>query len=71
MRRWVYTGLAAIALAEAAAPSFVYSDPPHFWFEDLPAWSSIYGFVSCVLIIEVSKFLGKHWLMRSENHYDC
>jgi hypothetical protein len=44
--------------------------PPHFWFEWIPAWGSLYGLVSCVAIIAVSKFLGKVWLMRGEDYYD-
>ena len=43
---------------------------PHFWFEYIPAWGSLYGFVSCVVIIVVSKYLGKVWLMRREDYYD-
>jgi hypothetical protein len=43
---------------------------PHFWFESIPAWGSLYGLVSCVAIIVVSKFLGKVWLMRREDYYD-
>jgi len=44
--------------------------PPHFWFEWIPAWGSLYGLASCVAIIVVSKFLGKAWLMRREDYYD-
>jgi hypothetical protein len=44
--------------------------PPHFWFEGIPAWGSLYGLASCVAIIIVSKFLGKVWLMRGEDYYD-
>jgi hypothetical protein len=70
MKRWFYAGLAALALTEAAAPFLLYSDHGHFEFEDLPAWGSLYGFISCVVIIVVSKVLGKLWLSRPENHYD-
>jgi hypothetical protein len=44
--------------------------PPHFWFEQIPAWGSLYGLASCVAIIVVSKLLGKVWLMRGEDYYD-
>ena len=44
--------------------------PPHFWFEWIPAWGSLYGLASCVAIIVVSKLIGKLWLMRREDHYD-
>ena len=70
MKRLFYGGLVALALAEVVAPSLFYSDRAHFWFEDLPAWGSVYGLVSCVAIILVSKILGKLWLVRPENYYD-
>jgi len=69
VKRWFYAILIALALAEIVA-SRMYSDHPHFWFEDLPGWGSLYGLVSCVAIIVVSKILGKLWLMRPENYYD-
>ena len=67
---WFYAGLAVIALTEVLALRLFDAEPAHFWFEDVPAFGSIYGLVSCVLIIVVSKLLGKLWLMRPENHYD-
>lgn len=70
MKRWFYAGLVAVALSEVVVPRFFYADDSHFWFENFPAWGSIYGLVSCVVIIGVSKLLGKLWLMRRENHYD-
>ena len=68
--RWLYGALAALALAEIAVPRLFGTDHAHFWFEDIPAWGSLYGLVSCVAIIVVSKLLGKLWLSRPENHYD-
>ena len=70
LKRWFYTGLAALALSEAAAPRLFHTEPGHFWFEDIPAWGSVCGFVSCVVIIVVSKLLGRLGLMRRENYYD-
>jgi hypothetical protein len=72
-RRWAthfYVTLGAIALVEIAAPFVLYAEPGHFWFEDLPAWGSLYGLAACVAIIVVSKILGKVWLVRPENYYD-
>ena len=70
MKRWFYVGLAALAVSELAVPHLLETDPAHFWFEDIPAWGSIYGLISCVAIIVVSKLLGKLWLARRENYYD-
>ena len=63
IKRWSYVVLAVIALAEIVLPLM-------FGGESFPAWGSLYGFVSCVLIIVVSKLIGKVWLMRREDHYD-
>jgi hypothetical protein len=70
MTRWFYASLAALALIEAVVPRLFHAEPAALWFEDLPAWESLYGLISCVVIIKVSKLLGKLWLMRPENYYD-
>lgn len=70
LKRWFYVGLAAVALAEFVLPRIFRGDHAHFWFERIPAWGSLYGLVSCVAIIVVSKLLGKVWLMRGEDYYD-
>jgi hypothetical protein len=70
VKRVCYATLAVLALIEIAAPRFLYRGDAHFPFEDWPAFGSIYGFLSCVVIIVVSKLIGKGWLMRSEHYYD-
>ncbi len=70
MKRWFYAGLAALVLGEVAAPRLFEIDLAHFSFENILAWGSICGLVSCAAIIVVSKLLGKLWLTRSENYYD-
>lgn len=70
IKRWFYAGLAVVALAEIALPLIFPGGESHFSFEDFPAWGSLYGFVSCVAIILVSKLIGKLWLMHREDYYD-
>ena len=70
MRRWFYATLGTLALIEIVVPRLFHAEPADFWFEDLPAWESIYGLVSCMVIIAGSKLLGKLLLMRRENYYD-
>ncbi len=70
IKRWFYVGLAAVVVAEVVLPLVFPGDHSHFGFEHFPAWGSLYGLASCVVIIVVSKFLGKVWLMRREDHYD-
>jgi hypothetical protein len=66
-----YASLAALALSEIALPRLFGTDHAHFWFEDIPAWGSIYGLIACVVIIVASKLLGKLWLTRPEHYYDA
>ena len=68
--RILLAAVAALALAEIVMLRVFGADHAHFWFEDLPAWGSLYGLVSCVAIIVVSKLLGKAWLTRPEHYYD-
>ena len=42
----------------------------HFIWDTIPGFSAVYGFISCVLIIVVSKFIGHSGgLMVRENYY--
>jgi len=70
IKRWFYAGLAVVAVAEIVLPRVFRGGESHFSFEDFPAWGSLYGLVSCVAIIVVSKLIGKLWLMRREDYYD-
>ena len=65
-----YISLAVIAIAEFGLPRLLHDEHAEFWFEDLPAWESFYGLISCIVIIVGSKILGKVWLMRREDYYD-
>ena len=37
---------------------------------DLPTFFAFYGFIGCVVIIYISKWLGKHWLLKDPEYYD-
>ena len=75
IKRLFYVGLALMIFAEIVLPLVFHAEDsngedPHFWFEGIPAWGSLYGLISCVAIIVVSKLIGKAGLMRREDHYD-
>jgi hypothetical protein len=71
LKRGFYAGLGALASSEIALPRLFGADHAHFWFEDIPAWGSIYGLAACVVIIVFSKLLGKLWLTRPDDYYDA
>ena len=62
--------LAVVFLLEVLVVNILHLGHLHFWFEKLPGFGSLYGLISCVLIIVVSKLIGKLWLMRPEDYYD-
>ena len=70
IKRGFYVILALVALAEIVLPLVFHGGHPHFSFESWPAFGSLYGLVSCIVIILVSKVIGKVWLVRHEDHYD-
>lgn len=69
LKRRCTIGLVVIALAEIVL-LLIWPGHAHFAFESFPAWGSIYGLLSCVAIIVVSKLIGKIFLMRREDYYD-
>ncbi len=49
---------------------FVVKKHPHYSWEALPGAYAVYGFLSCVVIVAVSKVIGKLFLQRKEDYYD-
>ena len=71
IKRWSIVGLILVAGAEVVLPLLTHDGHHYFSFEGIPGWGSLYGLISCVAIIVVSKLLGKLWLMRREDYYDA
>ncbi|MCV9967215.1 hypothetical protein OIU34_35875 [Pararhizobium sp. BT-229] len=66
-RRLFYLVLVLIVIADFLVPR----EHAEYLWDRLPGWSAAYGFLSCVLLIFVSKFLGhRAGLMRREDYYD-
>ncbi|MDP2968477.1 MAG: hypothetical protein Q8P64_04640 [Deltaproteobacteria bacterium] len=42
----------------------------HFFWEAFPAFSALYGFIGCVVIIMGSKAIGHYWLQKREDYYE-
>lgn len=67
LKKFCYIALALVVVAD-----FLVGRPhaEYFW-DKLPGFGAIYGFVSCVVIILVSKFLGHQGgIMHREDYYD-
>jgi len=66
LRIWSYIILAASVLAEFLVPGH---EAHHPW-DKIPGFYALFGFVTCVLMIFLSKILGQFWLKKSEDYYD-
>lgn len=57
---------------EIVVPDAHLDDPAWtvLWWQDKPGFHGLLGFVGCLLIVWVSKALGKVWLQRDEGYYD-
>jgi protein-S-isoprenylcysteine O-methyltransferase Ste14 len=42
---------------------------PHYWWEKVPAFFAMFGFIICMLIIFGAKAIGR-LIQRKEDHYD-
>ena len=42
----------------------------HFFGDGIPGFWSLFGFVACILIILISKWIGYLGIMQDENYYD-
>ncbi len=64
---WIMLAImAGLVVADFLAPSHY----DRFFWESVPGFGAIYGFVACVVIIIVSKALGYALLYRPEDYYD-
>ncbi len=66
LRRIMYVVLAGLVIADIVVPSKY----DRFPWESIGGFGAFYGFISCVLIIVVSKALGYLLLYRPEDYYD-
>lgn len=69
MKRWHWLAVLVLSLASLAAEFSIGQHGDHWW-SSIPAFYIIFGFIGCLAIIFVSKFLGKLFLQQKENYYN-
>jgi hypothetical protein len=68
MKTWHWISLGLLTVIGVVAQSA--GEPGHGAWSHIPAFWSFFGFVGCVLIIVISKAIGKYILQRGEDYYD-
>lgn len=61
-----YVALALSVIAEFFIPQHT----KHFLWDEIPGAYALFGFVTCVFMIVISKIAGQFWLKKSEDYYD-
>lgn len=67
---WICYGVLALLVVIDALPFLTHKEHAHTSVERLPGFWSVFGFVSCTLIIFVSKWYGHAGIMKREDYYD-
>ena len=66
MKRIAYAVLILIILIDFFIPRYEI----HFFGDRIPGFWSLFGFVACILIILISKWIGRLGIMQDENYYN-
>jgi hypothetical protein len=70
MKTWHWITLAVLTLATLVAEFTALSGYDAHWWNAIPGFYIIWGFIGCVLIVVVSKWIGYALLFRREDYYD-
>ncbi len=66
MKRIFYAVLILIILIDF----FIPRHETHFFGDRIPGFWSLFGFAACIVIILISKWIGRLGIMQDENYYN-
>jgi len=71
-RKAVWLSLILVAVISVVAGFFVpvTAEEGEFWWSHLYIFFALLGFLGCVAMIYIAKWLGHYWLQRKEDYYD-
>ncbi len=63
-------GAYALMVVLVVMDLFIHRHHVYFFWDRVPGFSAVLGFVSCVLLIFAAGAFGKHLVRRGEDYYD-
>ena len=66
IKRTAYAALILIFVIDFFIPRYEI----HFFGDRIPGFWSLFGFIACILIILISKWIGHLGIMQDENYYN-
>ena len=70
MKNWHWIILGILFVITLGFEFTILADYDSHWWNAIPAFYAIFGFVCCVAIIYVAKFIAKNIVNRDINYYD-
>ena len=71
-RFWLVAAALVTAASLVVELFFMHHEPGHtHWWDQVPGFYILFGFLGCVLLILFAKTLGKKILDRREDYYDA
>ncbi len=66
----LYIGCGLLLLIDLTFRIVGFDKHPYFKWEQWPGFYAVYGFVACVLLVLVSKYILRPLVMRGEDYYE-
>lgn len=70
MKTWHWIALGVLTLISLILEFVFLADYDSHWWNAIPGFYIIWGFLCCVVVIYVSRVLGKLFIFRNEEYYD-
>lgn len=70
MKTWHWIALGVITVISLILEFVFLADYDSHWWNNIPGFYIYWGFIGCVAIIYVSKWLGKLFILSEEEYYD-
>ncbi|MDZ7658635.1 hypothetical protein [Fodinibius sp.] len=70
MKKWHWISLGIVFIISLVLEFTFLSGYDSHWWNHIPAFYALWGFVGCVGIIYISKWLGKLFILSDEDYYD-
>lgn len=70
MKNWHWIVLGILFLVTLVLEFTYLADYDSHWWNSVPAFYALFGFIGCIVIIYVAKFIAKNIVNRDINYYD-
>lgn len=70
MKKWHWIVLGVLAVISLIVEFTMLADYDSHWWNQIPGFYILWGFIGCAAVILVSKWLGKLFILSDEDYYN-